>query len=81
MKGKITAIIVDDEQEAQDLLEGIINDELAKIEIKSIASNVDQGIEQIIKHKPDIVFLDIQMPRKMDLNYCMNYKTWISTQL
>ena len=61
---KITVIIVDDEPEAQDLLEGIINDEFTEIKISGIASNVDQGIELIIKHKPNIVFLDIQMPRK-----------------
>ena len=61
---KIKAIIVDDEPEAQDLLKGIITDEFPEIEIRGIASNVDQGIEQIIKHKPNLVFLDIQMPKK-----------------
>ena len=61
---KITAIIVDDEPEAQDLLENIIKEEFPNIEIRGIASNVDEGIELIIKKKPEIVFLDIQMPRK-----------------
>ncbi|MCD4693145.1 MAG: LytTR family DNA-binding domain-containing protein [Calditrichales bacterium] len=61
---KITAIIVDDEPEAQDLLENIIKDEFPNIEIRGIASNVDEGIELIIRKKPEIVFLDIQMPRK-----------------
>ncbi len=60
----ITVIIVEDEPEAQDLLEGILKDEFTEIEIRGIASNVDQGIELIIKHRPDIVFLDIQMPKK-----------------
>ncbi len=61
---KIKAIIVDDEPEAQDLLENLISEEFPKIDIKGIASNVDEGIELIIKNKPEIVFLDIQMPRK-----------------
>ena len=60
----ITAIIVDDEPEAQDLLENIIKEEFPNIEIRGIASNVDEGIELIIRNKPEIVFLDIQMQRK-----------------
>lgn len=64
MKGKITAIIVDDEPEAQDLLNGIVEDEFPEISIRGKASNVDQGIELILKQKPNIVFLDIQMPKK-----------------
>jgi len=47
---KITAIIVDDEPEAQDLLKNIINEEFPNIEIRGIASNVDEGIELIIRN-------------------------------
>ena len=62
-KRKITAIIVDDEQEARDILENLIKD-FEEIEIISKESNVDSAIATIIAHKPDIIFLDIEMPGK-----------------
>jgi CheY-like chemotaxis protein len=32
------------------------------VRIAAIAENTGNGIEAIIKYKPDIVFLDVQMP-------------------
>jgi len=64
MKDNITAIIIDDESEAQDLLQGILKDEFPEIDLQGIASNVDEGVGLILKLKPDVVFLDIQMPKK-----------------
>lgn len=60
---KITAIIVDDEQEARDLLENLLSD-FQEMEIISKESNVDGAIATIIAHGPDIIFLDIDMPGK-----------------
>ena len=62
-ESKITAIIVDDEEEARDILENLIKD-FEEIEIISKESNVDSAIATIIAHKPDIIFLDIEMPGK-----------------
>lgn len=57
----IRCIIIDDErlarQEMRKLLEGYL-----QIEIIDEAQNTEEAIEKIHKHKPDLIFLDIQMP-------------------
>lgn len=70
---KITAIIVDDEQGARDLLENLLSD-FREIEIISKEQNVDNAVKTIIDNTPDIIFLDIEMPRKngFDLVYEIN---------
>lgn len=57
------AIIVDDERLARNELRRLLS-EFAEVEIVDEAANVDEGVEKIRKHDPDVVFLDIQMPGK-----------------
>ena len=57
------AIIVDDEKEARDIL-GILLKDFEMIHVVSIAQDADEAIDAIIKHNPDILFLDIDMPGK-----------------
>ncbi|HSV89280.1 MAG TPA: response regulator, partial [Bacteroidales bacterium] len=59
---KVTAIIIDDEKPARDLIR-IFLTEFHQIEL--IAECIDgfEGIKAIGQYKPDLVFLDIQMPR------------------
>lgn len=59
----IKAIIVDDEPEARDILESLLTD-FSDIEILSKENSVDTALISILKHKPDIIFLDIDMPNK-----------------
>lgn len=59
----IRALIVDDEQDARDILKRVLN-RLEGIQIVGDASSADEGFEKILLLKPDIVFLDIQMPGK-----------------
>ncbi len=59
----IQAIIVDDEPEALDILESLLTD-FSDIEILSKDNSVDSALISILRHKPDIVFLDIDMPNK-----------------
>jgi len=60
---KINAIIVDDEEEARDVFERLLL-RTGDINIIGKASNADNGLEMIISKKPDIAFLDVQMPDK-----------------
>lgn len=60
----LSAVIVDDEKEARDLLENIIHDHIPKVKVVAKASSADEAIELIRDHKPEIVFLDIDMPVK-----------------
>lgn len=56
------AIIIDDENRTRDLIAKMINSFGLNIEAIPAGENVQSGIEAIEQHKPDLVFLDIQMP-------------------
>jgi len=57
----LTAILVDDEELARDEL-GFQLDQLGGVEIVGQAGNGIEAVEIINRLKPDVVFLDIQMP-------------------
>ncbi len=60
----ISAIIIDDEPGNIEVLKKMIDDFCEGIEIKGTAASVDDGIVLIKESKPDLVFLDIEMPGK-----------------
>lgn len=60
----IKAIIIDDEVNNIENLQIIIKEYCTGVEVVGTAQNVDAGLELIIQHNPDLVFLDIQMPGK-----------------
>ena len=59
----ITAIIIDDERLARNELKKLL-EQHTEIQIIDEASGVDEGIEKIELSRPDLIFLDIQMPAK-----------------
>jgi two-component system LytT family response regulator len=59
----ITTIIVDDERLAREGLKNMLK-EFPEIQIVAEASNVDEALEMIDKLKPQLLFLDINMPEK-----------------
>jgi two-component system, LytTR family, response regulator len=59
---KIRTIIVEDEAPARDLLRHYLKD-YPQIEIIAECSDGFSGLKNITEMKPDLVFLDIQMPR------------------
>jgi two-component system LytT family response regulator len=59
----IKAIIVDDERLARNELKKLL-EQHPEIQIIDEASNVDEGVEKIDLIRPDLIFLDIQMPGK-----------------
>jgi two-component system LytT family response regulator len=58
----LNAIIIDDEKRAQNLLKAMLLDCCSNVTILDCCGDLPIGIEAIKKHKPDIVFLDIEMP-------------------
>lgn len=58
----IKTIIIDDEPKSCKVLYKILTDYCLDVEVKTFANNINEGIEAIKFHKPDIVFLDIEMP-------------------
>ncbi len=58
----IRTIIIEDEQKSRELLDAMIQKNCPELEIIGHASDVPQGVELIRSLKPDLVFLDINMP-------------------
>lgn len=63
-KNQIRAIIIDDSFQAVKLLRLMILELLPQVELVGEAENVLKGFELIEKTKPDLIFLDIEMPGK-----------------
>jgi two-component system LytT family response regulator len=55
-------LIIDDETLARDNLKQLFNSLTNEIDVIGEASGVAEGVKLIRKHKPDIVFCDIEMP-------------------
>jgi len=61
--GKIKAILIDDEAGAREVLNNLLTRFCKDVEIVAEANNLMLGVEKIKEFKPDVVFLDIQMPK------------------
>lgn len=59
---KIKAIIIDDELRARTLLKNMLAEACPDIEVLDLCENLSTGIKSIRNCKPNIVFLDIEMP-------------------
>lgn len=59
---KLTAVIIEDEQKARRILETLIDENCPNVQVVALAEDVPHGVKAIIKHKPDLVFLDIELP-------------------
>ncbi len=56
------AIIIEDEKPARDLMKSFLKD-YPEVELVAECEDGFSGIKSIQEHKPDLVFLDIQMPK------------------
>jgi two-component system LytT family response regulator len=59
---EIIAVIIDDESDSRKVLINLLSMFCPHVKVRGEASNINTGFELIIKHDPDVVFLDIQMP-------------------
>ena len=59
---KIKVLVIDDEQLARDLLKSYLTKD-SRLEVVGECSNGFEGVLAIQELKPDLVFLDIQMPK------------------
>jgi two-component system LytT family response regulator len=60
---KINSIIVDDEKNSREVLRSLLEKFCPEVNVIGEASNVADAYKLISTSKPDLVFLDIQMPR------------------
>jgi two-component system, LytTR family, response regulator len=62
MKQKLNTIIIDDESDAVDFISSIISEYCPSLEVNGTAHNMRDGIQLIKEIKPELVFLDVEMP-------------------
>ena len=60
----LRAIIIDDEPKGRSILKQLITMHAPQLAVVGIAANADEGLALIDSHKPDVVFLDVEMPGK-----------------
>jgi two-component system LytT family response regulator len=60
----LTALLIDDEANSRQAIKNLLAKLCPDVEIAGEAKNAAQGIEMILSLKPQLVFLDIQMPGK-----------------
>ena len=61
MKKGITAMIIDDEREAIDYLEILLNESFPEVDVVSTACSSDEAIKKVFVKHPDLIFLDIEI--------------------
>lgn len=62
MNRELTAILVDDEEGARDVLENLLKHFCPNVKLLGKYADLPAAVLGIQKHKPDVVFLDIEMP-------------------
>lgn len=56
------AIIIDDEKNGAEVLKLLLEQNCPTVKIEAVEYSPEDGIKAIQQHKPDVVFLDIEMP-------------------
>jgi two-component system LytT family response regulator len=59
----LKAIIIDDEPYCCEILTAMLESDCPEVEIISICNNAKDALTAIRKHSPDLVFLDVEMPK------------------
>jgi two-component system, LytTR family, response regulator len=68
MKRMLTALLIDDDVQARNILEKYLEFE-EKVKVVASLDDTLQAVEIILKYKPDIIFLDINMPHENGLQF------------
>src|ERR1051326_2416928 len=73
----LKSIIIDDEPGSRENLELLLKKHCPEVYILAVANSAKSGIEEIEKHQPDLIFLDVEMPHGsgFDLLEQLNGKT------
>jgi two-component system LytT family response regulator len=58
----IKALIIEDEKNSQELLRDLLTEYCQDVEVAAIGGSVAEGLAAIEAHRPDLIFLDIELP-------------------
>ncbi len=58
----IKCVLVDDESNSLEMMEWLLKTYCPEVAVEAMCNSAEKGIEAINHHKPDVVFLDIEMP-------------------
>ena len=58
----IRCVLVDDEADSLEVMEMLLKTYCPQVKVEAVCSSAEQGIAAIKQHRPDVVFLDIEMP-------------------
>jgi two-component system, LytTR family, response regulator len=64
MESKLTAVLVDDEKDSREVMSHLLEKFFSEVELIGEAQNVEEAYKLICAKNPQLVFLDIQMPRQ-----------------
>ncbi len=70
---KLKTMIIDDEPNAVDFIESIITEYCEDLEVVAKAHNITDGSRLIDEKKPDLVFLDVEMPNGTGFDLLTRY--------
>lgn len=59
----IRCVLVDDESNSLEMMEWLLKTYCPQVTIEAMCNSAEKGIEAIHRHRPDVVFLDIEMPK------------------
>jgi two-component system, LytTR family, response regulator len=58
----IRSVLIDDESNSLEMMEWLLKTYCPQVSIEAMCNAADKGVEAINKYRPDVVFLDIEMP-------------------
>jgi len=58
----IRCVLIDDENNSLEMMEWLLTTYCPQVKIEAMCNSASKGIEAINEYKPDLVFLDIEMP-------------------
>jgi two-component system response regulator LytT len=71
----IKTVIIDDEMSAIKLLEEMMN-KLEGVEVKGFAQDINEGVKQVLRHRPEIIFLDIKLKEESGFDLIQRLKDY-----
>ncbi len=71
----IRSILIDDEKNSLEMMEWLLRTYCPQVEIMALCHSAEQGIEAINQFKPDVVFLDIEMPKMNGFDMLEQFET------